>query len=147
MAKTKKPFIKRLIYISIMVCAIFATTTVTAFADTTGMGGDLNAANINVVLSQMFGFIKTVSIPVAIIGMVMCAFAFFLPDEKGWAVAKKRILNIGIALVVLMIIPLIYRFSSGVRSVGWNPSGSNMQIISPMGDNFDMTNGPQADPG
>ena len=139
--KKTKRISKKLCHVLLMVVLMFGFTTITAFADTTS---ELDAANVNGILVTMFNFIKAISVPMACIGIAMCAFSFFMPNEKSWDIAKKRLFHIGAALAIIMLVPAIFKFSEGTwRSMAWNPNGGNTQIINGVGTNPNLTNGPQ----
>ena len=122
---------------------IFGVMSISVFAEGNSTN-DLNAANLNSVLVTMFNFIKAVSVPLAALGVGMCAFSFFMPSEKSMEIAKKRLFHIGAALFILMLIPAIFRFSAGTwRGIAWNPQGNNAQIVQGIGENPDLSQGPE----
>ncbi len=142
--KKMKHTCKKLCHLLLVGIFMFNIMSITAFAAGTD-AGDLNAANINGALVTMFNFIKAISVPLGCIGIAMCAFSFFMPSEKSMEIAKKRLFHIGAALFILMLIPLIFKFSASTwRNIGWKPEGGNAQIIQGIGDNPDLTTGPEA---
>lgn len=119
---------KKILLISVIAALMVTMSAFTAFAaDSPLVAAGLSGG----VLYKVYDFFRKASVPVAIIGAAMCAFSFFIPNEKGYEVAKKRLLNIGIALVVLMMIPIIYKYASSgsIRGLNWNADGGNVQII------------------
>lgn len=120
--------IKKILLVSIVAVLAIAMSAFTAFA----ADNPLSAAGLSGgILYRVYKFFRIVSVPVAVIGAAMCAFSFFLPNEKGYDIAKKRLFNIGIALLVLMMIPIIYKYASSdsVRNFSWKANGVNSQII------------------
>lgn len=113
-------------------------STVIVFAD----GGTTATAT-----AAMYNFFKKIAIPVSAVGFAMCAFSFFLPNEKGFELAKKRMLHIGIAVMVLFLLPALFTFAKSSpmgQGAAWKPTGGNAQIIENAGSGFDMSAGPEA---
>ena len=131
--------IKKILLISIIATLIITMSAFTAFA----ADNPLSAAGLSGrVIYKVYSFFRNLSVPIAVVGAVMCVFSFFIPNEKGYEVAKKRLLNIGIALFVLMMIPMLYKYSSNmVRGWGWKSEGNNAQIIeNAVSEGVDLTN-------
>lgn len=131
----------------IMVLSILMLIILNAMACTALAAGPLSEANLigeNSPLYTLYSFFLKVSIPIAAVGFAMCAFSFFLPNEKGYEIAKKRMLNIGIAIMVIFLIPSIFKFASNsVKNTGWRPEDGNTQIINNAGKSIDLkTTGP-----
>lgn len=120
-------------------------TNITSYATTTA-GTVLNKANALSALQTLYSFILTISVPVAAVGMAMCAFSFFIPGEKGWETAKKRILHIGVALAALFLIPAVMGFAThSPAGSGWKAEGGNTQMIPNQSAVFDIKDGPSGD--
>ena len=134
MIKTMGLFTLVLIFFNAMACTALAADPLQ----------DSQLIGTNSPLNTMYTFFLKISVPIAVLGLAMCAFAFFLPNEKGYEVAKKRMFHIGVAIMVLFLIPSIYNFSSTKFSNdGWKAEGNNMQIIQNAGEAYDLkTNGP-----
>lgn len=126
----------------IMVLSILMLIIINAMACTALAAGPLSDANLigeNSPLYTLYSFFLKISIPIAAVGFTMCAFSFFIPNEKGYEIAKKRMLNIGIAIMVIFLIPSIYKFASnGVKDIGWKPGDANTQIIENAGESIDI---------
>lgn len=138
--------------ICLLTVILIAILSFSVLAEETVLEDPLTAAKLagtNGPLSKMYNFFITISIPIAVVGLAMCVFSFLIPNEEGYKIAKKRLLNIGIAIMVIMIIPNIYAWAtkSSVRESAWIPGGDNMQIIENASDDvFDITAGPSAVP-
>ena len=103
----------------------------------------LDKANATAPLDVLYSFMRMISIPVSACGLAMCAFSFFIPNEKGYEIAKKRILHIGLAILALFILPAVSKFATGgVASKAWNGADSTrIQIIENKSDKVDLING------
>ena len=134
-------------FITLLIIA-FSSLTFSVFAE----DNPLTAANIggsSGPLATIYNFFLSISVPMAILGAAMCGLSFLISKEKGYEIARKRLFNIGIAIMVLMLIPSIFSMGAKTKNIGWNPSGGNVVIIPEApnaGSGFDMNIGPTAPP-
>lgn len=115
----------------------------TAFA---ADGNVLNNAGLAGPMGTFFRFAKIIAIPIAVLGVAMCGFSFFISNDKGRERLKKTLMNIGIALVGLMIIPLIISFGlNTMQDKGWKAGADDNPVIVQPADGtgpVDMSVGP-----
>lgn len=131
---------------AITTVALLNVASICAYASGSG-GNVLERANSASALQTLYDFMLAISVPMAAVGITMCAFSFFLPGEKGWEIARKRILHIGIALAAFFLIPAVMRFATHTSANnGWKAEGGNPQIIENQSDVFDIKSDPAGDP-
>lgn len=102
-------------------CSAFAADPLSE-AGLLGSGGPLDV---------FYNFTTSIGMAIGALGLVMCAFAFFMTNERGMAVAKKSMFYIGLAVAVIMLIPNIYKvFATGtLKNMAWNPSNENRSVL------------------
>lgn len=129
--------IRSLKKITIVLCTVifvFAVSGMPAFA-----ANVLEKANAAGPLQVLYDFMLAISVPMAAVGIAMCAFSFFLPGDKGWETAKSRMLHIGIAIAAIFLIPAVMRFTAGGASVnGWQPDSGREQIVPNQSESIDL---------
>ena len=127
---------KKKILTGLFVCMSILSTAFTAFAADNPLG----SANLANPMGKVFSFMSQIALPIGVLGVGSCVVSFFLSNEKGYEIAKKRMFHIGIAIAAISLVPMIVSFvvNSNFGNLAWKPDGGNAHIVEGVTYDFEV---------